>query len=86
MSDTHTRNPKSTLLVEAYLAGDPDAIEIIDVAVDVARTVAVLREAALYGGDDSYDDIRNDCDQATDSLLATFGRAERAGLVPPHVL
>lgn len=86
MALTDTRDPKSTLLVESYLAGNPDAVEIIDIAVEVARTVAVLREAALDGETDEYSDIRNDCDQACDSLLEVFARAERDGLVPPHSL
>ena len=86
MSRTDPRDPKNALLVESYLAGNHDAVEIIDVAVEVARTVAVLREAALHGETDAYDDIRNDCDQACDSLLEVFDRVERAGLVPPHIL
>lgn len=79
--------PKLTGLVKAYLAGDPDAVAIVDVSVDVARTVAVIRDLDhVLGPDDHYDEVRNDCDQACDSLVDAFARAEAAGIVGPHVL
>lgn len=79
--------PQNTALVMAYLDGDPDAIDIIDTSVEVARTVTVIRDLDhRLGPDDHYDEIRNDCDQACDSLLEPFMRAEYNALIGPHVL
>lgn len=78
---------QNTALVVAYLEGNADAIDIIDTSIEVARTVAVVRDLDhRFGADDHYDEIRNDCDQACDSLLEPLARAEEAALIAPHVL
>lgn len=86
MTVISTRTPMCTDLVEAYLAGDPDAIEIIEVAVDVVRTVAVIRNVDDTDIDHDVDELRNDCDQACDYLFEVFARAEDAALIGPHEL
>lgn len=63
-------------LVAAYLVGDPDAITIIDVAVDVAHTTHWVRTAP---DTESYDEIRQECDEAFDYLGEFFYRAEQNG-------
>ena len=79
--------PQLTALVQAYLDGDPDAIDIINMSVDVARTVGVVRDLDhTQGPDDHFDEIRGDCDQACDYLVPVFTRAQEKGLVGAHEL
>ena len=79
MAETIT-NGKLTDLVTAYLAGDPDAVAIIDIAVDVAHTISWIRESPYV---ENYTEIRQDCDESVDFLLEAFERAEHRGWLSP---